>query len=626
MSRRTWAMVAAAALVVVAGLAGSVWWLRSEAERDAAADAALGAYVAGWQARDLSGVPFTEGGAADDFAAAFDGLGEVAVTASASPLRRDGGVATAELGVEWSLPGEARWDYATPVRLVEQDGAWLVSGPGDGSPWHPDLAVGETVSLERTAAQRGDLLGRDDEPLMPQGTVYQVALDPVQADRAGARALQDVTGVDGIVEDLDERTRTGSQAPIPVITYRERDYQERAERLEAIDGVIAPTATQPLGPTRTFGQPLLGTVGEVTAEMVEESGGRLSGGDRAGRSGLQRQYDETLAGTAGSSVVTSEDETLFTADAVAGADVVTTLDPVVQRAAEAALDGADLDVPGALVAVDVPSGEVVAVANTPTSGFDRAVTGRYPPGSTFKVATTYAYLTEDITTPSTPVPCPEVATVDGRRFTNYAGESIGGEPVFAEDFAASCNTAFVSLSTELAPDDLTTAAGALGIGAGWADGLGVAGAFDGSVPATEGGTDSAAAAIGQGRVEVSPVALAVMSASVGRGTWVPPRIVVEDGGWPRPTPLDGRAVGQIRSMMADVVATGTATVMRGTPGGTVRGKTGTAEYGDDTADPYVWFTGYQGDLAFAVLVEGGRSGGSVSAPIAKEFLTDLATR
>ena len=107
---------------------------------------------------------------------------------------------------------------------------------------------------------------------------------------------------------------------------------------------------------------------------------------------------------------------------------------------------------------------------------------------------------------------------------------------------------------------------------------------------------------------------------------MPPVLVREAGRGPaRPTPLDGGAVAELRSMMSSVVASGTGTALRGTPGGPVRGKTGSAEHGSDPdVPPRVWFAGYQGDLAFAVLVEEGKSGGTVAAPIAKEFLTRLA--
>ncbi|MBM6401589.1 penicillin-binding transpeptidase domain-containing protein [Phycicoccus sonneratiae] len=624
MGRRVAWVVGAVLLVgLVAG--GGWWWVQRESARDDAATAAVTRYVEGWRAKDLSRVPFAGSGAAADFAAAVKGLGSAGVTAERGAVQRDGSGATSSVTVTWALPGKATWRYSTPVRLVERDGRWLVTGPADGSPWHPDLPAGETMALERSAPARGDLLDRDGKALMPQGTVYQVQLDPVKADEADAAAVEQVTGVTkgSVVKALADRKRTGSQAPVPVITYRESDYAPRKARLDAITGVIAPTATQPLGPTRTFGQPLLGSVGEVTAEIVEKSDGRYAAGDRAGRSGLQAQYDSTLAGTPGLAVTTSGGATLFETKAVDGADVATTLAPRVQSAAEKALADASLTVPGAIVAVDVKTGEVLAAANSPSSGFDRAVTGKYPPGSTFKIASTYAYLTRGVTTPSSTVPCPKTITVDGRSFRNYAGESIPGSVPFAQDFAHSCNTAFISLSQKLGTTDLTTAAKALGIGAGWADSLGVSGAFDGSIPETRKGTDQAAAVIGQARTEVSPLALAVMSGSVGRGTFLPPVLVRGDTGTPRPTPLDGQAVGQLRSMMSDVVTSGTATVLRGTPGGTVRGKTGTADHGVDEK-PYCWFTGYQGSVAFAVLVEEGASGGTVAAPVAKRFLTALA--
>ena len=622
------ALVVAAVVVLALGLGGALWWRQREADRDAAAAAAVTAFAAAWSAKDLTPVPFADDGTKTGFTEAVKDLADAPVRVTAGDVRRDGSSATSDLSVVWTLPGNAAWSYTVPARVVESGGRWVVATPQQGSAWHPDLAADETLELERTSGTRGDLLDRDGKPLMPLGTVHAVQLDPVNATQESAAELEPVVDADPgtLTAALAKATASGSKAPIPVISYRDSDWEQRKDRIEDIAGVIAPTAEQPLARTRTFGQPLLGSFGDVTAEMVQESGGRLAAGDRAGRSGLQAQYDERLAGSAGTRVATSGGRTVFEQAATDGEDVQTTLDPDVQDAAEQALADADLSVPGAIVAVDVRSGEVVASANSPTSGFDRALTGRYPPGSTFKVATSYAYLTRGITTPDAKVPCPATATVEGREFRNYAGESISGSPTFFEDFTVSCNTAFVGLSDRLAGDDLPTAAKALGIGAGWAGEVGVSGAFEGSVPNTKGGTDAAAAAIGQGRVEVSPLALAVMSGSVGRGTFVPPVLVREaDRGAVRPTPLDGGAVADLRSMMSSVVASGTGTALRGTPGGPVRGKTGSAEHGSDPdVPPHVWFTGYQGDLAFAVLVEEGKSGGTVAAPIAKEFLTRLA--
>ena len=624
------ALIVAAALVLVAGIGGALWWRQREADRDAAAQSAVAAYATGWSAKDLASVPFADDATKASFAPTVKGLGGATAKVTAGDVQRDGDTATGTLAVTWTLPGDVTWSYDVPVQVVESGDRWVVATPTSGSPWHPDLAAGDTFRLERTSGERGDLLDRDGKALMPLGTVHAVQIDPVNATPESAAALEPVVGAakGSLVAALAKATASGSKAPIAVITYRDADWEPRQARIEGLKGVIAPTSEQPLGRTRTFAQPLLGTYGEVTAEMVEDSDGRYRAGDRAGRSGLQAQYDERLAGTPGIRVTASGDDgaTLFEKAATDGDDVTTTLDPGVQQAAEKALADAGLSVPGAIVAVDVKTGQVLASANSPTSGFDRALTGHYPPGSTFKVATSYAYLTRGITTPSSKVPCPASVTVDGREFTNFAGESVSGSPTFFKDFTISCNTAFVGLSGKLGENDLSTAAKALGIGAGWGDTLGVANTFAGSVPATRPGTDTAASAIGQGRVEVSPVALAVMAGSVGRGTFVPPVLVEDAGGAaPRPVALDGSAVAQLRSMMASVVSSGTGTVLRNTPGGPVRGKTGTAEHGNDPdALPRTWFAGYQDGVAFAVLVEEGKSGGTVAAPIAKDFLTLLA--
>jgi cell division protein FtsI/penicillin-binding protein 2 len=77
--------------------------------------------------------------------------------------------------------------------------------------------------------------------------------------------------------------------------------------------------------------------------------------------------------------------------------------------------------------------------------------------------------------------------------------------------------------------------------------------------------------------------------------------------------------------MRAVVTEGTGTALKGVPGGPVMGKTGTAEFGPkNPPDTHAWFTGYQSDLAFAVIVEGGGFGAKVAAPLAADFLRRLA--
>jgi cell division protein FtsI/penicillin-binding protein 2 len=279
--------------------------------------------------------------------------------------------------------------------------------------------------------------------------------------------------------------------------------------------------------------------------------------------------------------------------------------------------------PAALVAIRISTGDVLAVSNGPAAaaGYNRAMIGHYPPGSTFKVASGLTLLSKGLT-PDTIVQCPPTITV-GKVFKNAEGEALGGVP-FRTDFAKSCNTAFIGQSRTITSADLTTMAGLLGYRELT---LGVP-IFGGSVPATADATEHAANMIGQGKVEASPFAVALASASVAAGKSLTPRLIIDPA---KPVvPQTGQAlppvaVAQLRELMRGVVTSGTGTALLGVPGGDVAGKTGTAEFG--SANPpqtHAWFTGFQGDIAFAVLVEDGGFGGSVAAPLAASFLTKLA--
>jgi cell division protein FtsI/penicillin-binding protein 2 len=626
------------AVALVAAAAGGGWWWYDQGQRkaDQAARDEVASFAAAWAKRSVEGVSFegTTGAAAQkDFTATTGGLGTGPVTVVPGDVRRSGDTATATLDVTWNLAGGVPWTYAVPVTVSRVGGgdSWAVDVPTDRSPWHPELKAGDKLTASRTWGERGDLLDAKGKPLMPMGKVYPVQIDPGRATAETVRALEKIVDepAGSLVAKLEAAQKSGSKAPIPVITYRKSDFDARRDKLDALQGVIYPAREQPLAPSRTFGQPLLGSFGPVSAEMVDKGKGRYAVGDFAGTSGLQGQYDSVLGGTAGVKVVSSgrPSTPMFEKAAVDGKDVQTTLDPAVQTAAEKALTGTK-DIPSALVAVDVRTGGVLASANSPALGFDRAITGRYPPGSAFKVATTYALLTGGKVTPTTPVSCPQTLTVDGRSYKNFEGGAISN-PTFAEDFAQSCNTAFIQLAAKLGDDDLAKAATALGIGTGWGKALGVANAFDGSVPTNNGKTDKASASIGQGRNLVSPLTLAQMAANVARGSTVPPSLVTE----PKPEaeidrtpkPLDTKVVNQIRTLMRGVVTGGSGTAVKDVPGGPVHGKSGTAEFGDkNPPETHAWFIGYQGNVAFAVLVEKGRSGGSVAAPIAKTFLTELA--
>ena len=121
----------------------------------------------------------------------------------------------------------------------------------------------------------------------------------------------------------------------------------------------------------------------------------------------------------------------------------------------------------------------------------------------------------------------------------------------------------------------------------------------------------------------SPLSLAGVAATVAEGRWRGPRLL-PDRPSPVGPPLAAGELRDLRSLTRQVVTEGTAESLAAVSG-EVHGKTGTAEYGEGDPPPtHAWFIGYRGDLAFAVLVEGGRAGGEVAAPIAGRFLKALA--
>ena len=631
MSRRIIiASVLAGAVAVSAATGGFLFVRHSEQVRlDKDARAAADRFAGAWSHRDVLKVGYA-GRTADQVAASFktttSGLGTAPVAVTVDSLTRDGDKATGSLSVAWTVAEGASWTYKMPISL-QRDGSelWNVVAKSGASMWAPGVGATAKLVATRTSGKRGDVLDRHGAPVLSVGRVHDVSIDPARASAQTVAELETLVEArsGSLVAKLNAAKAAGSKASIPVISYRDSDFDARRANLDALIGVVYPSRQQPLP---TFAKPLLGSYGTVTAETVKNGGGRYVAGDYAGLSGLQGQYNTVLGGSSGVKVTASDkpDAPLFEKAAVDGKPMTLTLDTKIQKAAEAALAGSGA-VPSALVAVDVATGDLLAVANSPAGGMDRALRSAYAPGSTLKVATTYSLLTKGLS-PTTPVNCPKTLVVDGRTMKNYEDEVLGMVP-FSVDFAHSCNTAFVKLAGTMGNSDVHDAAAALGIGAGWGNHLGVAGAFGGSVPVATSTTERAATAFGQAKTSVSPAALAVMTASVARGSLIEPALIrtpAVASADRTPKPLDAKAAGELRDLMRLVVTNGTATILKSVPGGPVYGKTGTAEYG--TKNPpatHAWMVGWQGNVAFAVLVEDGKSGATVAAPIAKAFLENL---
>ncbi len=535
--------------------------------------------------------------------------------------------ATRDVTVSWSLPGvEKPWSYGTKLELLKRGDAWKVHW--DTTVVHPELAPVNKLVSERTLPERAPILDRAGQPIFTKQAVVTVGIEPGKATDltglattlAGVLTAEKITAA-AIVANARKAKPTDF---VPVVTLRQARYLEVKPQIYSLPGTVFRRSDRLLPETPTFGQPLLGRVGEATAEVIKETGGAYAAGDQLGTSGMQRAFNRQLTGEPSVTVNLTDQagkpvKELFSAGGKAGEALRTTIDRGAQKAAEAALAGVPQQ--AAIVAIKPSTGEILAAANSASVDFNIALEGKYPPGSTFKIITTTAALQSGVA-PTSTVACPGELTAGGKKFINADRFDLGVVPLRTA-FARSCNTSMITLGSKLPPDGLTKAATQYGIGAGWK--LGVA-SYSGTVPPPADATEAAADAIGQGKVLVSPFSMALAAATVQRGSVPNPVLVASRPATPQTalTPISPAVLGALRGFSRAVVTDGTAKAALGGSPGPVAGKTGTAEYGE--ARPprsHSWFAGYRGDLAFAVFVFDGASSGKAAAPVAAQFLAQV---
>ncbi|QWC86399.1 penicillin-binding protein [Nocardioidaceae bacterium] len=615
-------------------------------ESEQSAQAYATALVAGLSGGDLRGVAVsgTDEATADLQAT----LGDLADRVGADVDVAGGQVSVEEsravlpLTWTWDLAGET-WRYRTRAVLTPLTEDGETSTDVQGRPrwtatwtpsWvHPALEAGDSLDVATQPAARGRILGAD-RPIVVDRDVVRLGIDKTRLDGADATrsARRLARAVDVTVGSYVEQVEaSGDAAFVPALTVRTQGARDLIDRVEAIPGGLAFATTEPLAPTSDFAAPLIGRVGPVTAEILaesEESGGDLAAGDTVGLSGFQARYDEQLRGTDGLVVrresSSGEVEALFDVPAQDGRPLRLTLDVRLQQQAQRILDQVP-DAAGAtaLVALRPSDGAVLAVASGQgAEGLSTATFGAEPPGSTFKIVSALALLRAGLT-PDSPLRCEETTVVDGRTFSNYDGypTSALGRIDLRTALAQSCNTAFIGAADEIEPAVLADAAAALGFGVDHDMGYPV---FFGSIPPPETQTEAAADLIGQGRLTASPVAMAVVAASVQAGGVVLPRLVegVEVTPSEPTAPLTPAEQRQLRSMLASVVADGSGQVLQGV--GASGAKTGTAEFGEPGPDgslpTHAWMVATRGDLSVAAYVESGDSGSGTAGPLLQQLL------
>lgn len=377
------------------------------------------------------------------------------------------------------------------------------------------------------------------------------------------------------------------------------------------------------------------------------------------RAGLESFYDDELSGRG------NELGSLFerlTGTEREGADLRTTLDPGAQRVALQQLGGRK----GSVVALDPTTGAVKVMVSVP--GYDpndlrsperygalrtdrdapllnRATQAGYPPGSTFKVVTAIAAIDSGRYTPESLISGKNNKVISGVPLKNFADEDFG-EITLTNALTHSVNTVFGEVGEKLGKETMRTYMRRLGFedpvaidlpkGERAASGERVNGRI---VSATDGIVDVGRMAIGQDKLTVTPLQMAMVAAAVANGghlmrPHLGDRVVDRDGRTvERIEPdelgrvMSERSAAEVGAMMTRVVeeGTGTASALQGID---VAGKTGTAEIDQPCGPNQAWFIAFaparNPRVAIAATVECGTgTGGTVAAPIAKAVMEAL---
>ena len=478
-------------------------------------------------------------------------------------------------------------------------------------------------------APRGVVFDRHGAVLVDNQYMYNITLDREQSENIEEtlRVLSSATGVplQELQENFNRRRKEPSYRPLVLIeNATEEQVIAMMARRSALPGV-----NRQFVPTRRY--PGSGMAAHVFGYVSEVNEGQLArpefegveAGARVGQAGVEQAYNRLLMGTDGdrSVVVNSlgrEIQEIRTDVPVEGRRLQLTIDADVQRATEEGFRHFGYN--GAAVILDPRSGEILSLVSLPAYdptrfalGIDpvtwrslttdklrplqnRALQGRYSPGSTFKIAVAVAALEEGVISPEQHVFCPGGATFFGRFFKCWLAGGHGSVNMRTA-IERSCNTYFYTVGNMLGVDRIHKWSAALGLGE--MSGIDLPNELQGLVPSTEWKQrvmkekwypgETISVAIGQGQVSVTPLSLAVMMMTVANGgTRYTPHLLkaVDEGqGWEPIAPAPPQSVAKMKKSTYDALHEGLWMVVNGQgtggrgkiPGYNVAGKTGTSQ-------------------------------------------------
>ena len=556
---------------------------------------------------------------------------------------------------------------------------------------YKNLADNNRVRFLEIAAPRGNILDSKGREIVTNRPSFNVVWERERNSLDEELIKKMARILDVNVSELLERVRkmAGTPGHYPIRLAEDIDWEKVAyienNRME-LPGIkieVMPLRVYHYGNVASH---VIGYLGEINKKELKKSEpGVYRGGDMIGKMGLERLREKDLRGEKGRhymevNALGFEQRNLKGIDPLPGNDLQLTLDIDMQKAAEDIMTEEGKS--GAVVAIDVNSGRLLMLASSPVLELDKfiggishknwkallenpdhpllnkVVQGQYPPGSTYKLVTAVAGLAEGVITPETVIYCPGFYKLGNRTYRCWKHSGHGAVNL-NRALSESCDVYFYQVGQRLGVNRLASYAKRLGLGKK----TGVEMEFEksGLIPTSEWKMkkygkpwqegETLSVAIGQGFDLVTPLQLALMTATVANGgTLYKPGLIEQvrdpDGHVLEqftPTVLSrftgqGRNLALVRKGLTEAVngrhGTGRRARLKNI---TVAGKTGTAQvvrlaqykHLKEADIPYKYrdhalFTCFapaeNPEIAVSVLVEHGRHGGSGAAPIARAVL------
>jgi hypothetical protein len=368
----------------------------------------------------------------------FDSLGRN-VHFEVSTVDRKDNNATFGLAATWKFgkDGRNQWTYTTTGSASQTGDEWKIQ-------WNPaavapGLGTGPLSYSTLTPDPAARVLDRTGAELLTQQVVTLVNAAPGVDVNALAALLNPVDA--GITpEELQAQLDAANGQPVTAITLRAEDLAPIEAQLSAMPNVTLAPQTRLLTTDKALTSPTLSGLTDLWQHATDDATGWAVNAQTA--AGVQRVGGQ---------------------DPKPVPDISSTLDIGMMRAAKEAL--AALPTPAAVVAIQPSTGNVLAIGQNAAADAQGpiALTGLYPPGSTFKTVTVSAALQAGQVTPDSVVACPGTENIEGRQIPNDDNFDLGQVPLHTA-FARSCNTTMGRLAVNLPPDGLTKAAAQLGLG------------------------------------------------------------------------------------------------------------------------------------------------------------------